>query len=169
MNIGQAANASGVSAKMIRYYEATGLITKANRSASGYRSYDADDVHTLRFIGRARNLGFSVEQIADLLALWRDRGRASAQVKAMATSHVIELKRKIADLQAMVRTLSALAEHCGGDHRPDCPILEDLASRDGTDHPIDELEAPDHRFGAGTIRAGKRARKKTSTVAAQVV
>lgn len=128
MNIGQAAEASGVSAKMIRYYEATGLIPRATRSGSGYRHYNENDVHTLRFVRRARDLGFSVEQIADLLALWRDRGRASADVKAVALEHVAGLKAKIAELQDMARTLEHLATHCHGDDRPDCPILKDLAS-----------------------------------------
>lgn len=127
MNIGQAAKASGFSAKMIRYYEQTGLIPKAIRSEAGYRNYSPSDVHTLRFIRRARDLGFSVEQIAELLALWRDRGRASADVKAIALSHVAGLKVKISDLEAMARTLEHLAAHCYGDHRPECPIIEDLA------------------------------------------
>jgi MerR family transcriptional regulator, copper efflux regulator len=143
MNIGQAAAASGVSAKMVRYYEETGLIAPASRSASGYRRFADADVHTLRFIRRARDLGFSVEQIRDLLALWRDRNRASADVKAMALAHVNELNRKIADLQGMARTLSTLADHCCGDGRPDCPILDDLASpgESGRRSP------PGHRFG----------------------
>ena len=162
MNIGQAAKVSGVSAKMIRYYEATGLISKAGRSDSGYRRYDERDVHTLRFIRRARDLGFSVEQITELLALWRDRGRASAQVKAMALEHVSGLNRKIADLEAMARTLTALAKHCGGDHRPDCPILEDLASGDEDGHTGNRLAAPDHRFGASAVREGRRPRKATA-------
>lgn len=156
MNIGQAAKASGVSAKMIRYYEATGLISKAGRSESGYRRYDEADVHTLGFIRRARDLGFSVEQISELLALWRDRGRASAQVKAMALAHVSGLNRKIADLQAMARTLATLAKHCEGDQRPDCPILDDLASGDDPGHAGDPLAAPDHRFGTGAVREGRR-------------
>jgi Cu(I)-responsive transcriptional regulator len=127
MNIGQAARVSGVSAKMIRYYEQIGLIPKAIRSDSGYRNYGPSDVHTLRFIRRARDLGFPVEQIAELLALWRDHDRASANVKAVALAHVAGLKVKIAELQAMARTLEHLASHCQGDGRPDCPIIEDLA------------------------------------------
>ncbi len=127
MNIGQAAKASGVSAKMIRYYEQTGLIPKAVRSDAGYRNYSPSDVHTLRFIRRARDLGFPVEQIAELLTLWRDRSRASADVKAVALGHVEALKAKIAELEAMARTLEHLAATCHGDDRPDCPIIGDLA------------------------------------------
>jgi MerR family copper efflux transcriptional regulator len=132
MNIGEAAKTSGVSAKMIRYYEATRLIAKAARSEAGYRHYSDADVHTLRFIRRARDLGFTVEQIADLLALWRDRSRASADVKRLALEHVAELERKAAELQAMCRTLRSLAARCHGDDRPDCPIVDDLAEAAGT-------------------------------------
>ena len=127
MNIGQAAGASGVSAKMIRYYEKTGLIEPAERTASGYRVYTARDVHTLKFVRRARDLGFSVEQIHELLMLWRDRNRASADVRALALVHVERLCEKVAEMQAMVATLSELAENCSADERPDCPILRDLA------------------------------------------
>ena len=130
MNIGEAAAASGVSAKMLRYYESIGLITAPARSASGYRSYGTADVHTLRFIKRARSLGFSLEETAELLALWRDKGRASADVKAFALKHVEELEAKIEELEAMVRTLKHLASSCHGDARPDCPILDDLAGSD---------------------------------------
>jgi Cu(I)-responsive transcriptional regulator len=131
MNIGEAAAASGVSAKMLRYYESIGLIAAPARSASGYRSYGAADVHTLRFIKRARSLGFSLEETAELLALWRDKGRASADVKAFALKHVAELETKIDELQSMVRTLRHLASCCQGDERPECPILDDLAREAG--------------------------------------
>lgn len=126
MNIGQAAKASGVSAKMIRHYETVGLIPAAGRTAAGYRIYSDADVHTLRFIRRARNLGFTIKAIADLLALWQDRSRKSADVKALALRHAETLQTKIAELSAMVDALNTLAECCSGDHRPDCPILADL-------------------------------------------
>ena len=143
MNIGDAAASSGVSAKMIRYYEQTGLIPKAVRTEAGYRTYSDADVHSLRFIRRARDLGFSVEQIAELLALWHDRGRASADVKAVALTHVEALRAKIAELQAMARTLEHLAAHCHGDDRPDCPILADLAEAP----PAASRRAGGSRFG----------------------
>jgi MerR family transcriptional regulator, copper efflux regulator len=127
MNIGDIARASGVSAKMIRYYETIGLIPPASRNGSGYRNYSDNDVHTLRFVRRARDLGFTVEQMADLLALWRDRSRASGEVKKIALDHVAILERKAEELKAMSRTLKHLAAHCHGDDRPDCPILDDLA------------------------------------------
>jgi Cu(I)-responsive transcriptional regulator len=132
MNIGQAAQASGVSAKMIRYYESMGLVAKARRTDGGYRIYGENDIHTLRFIRRARDLGFSVKQIDHLLGLWRNRRRASADVRRIAQEHVVELDQKIQELQAMRRTLQELVQHCHGDRRPECPILEDLAgSREG--------------------------------------
>ena len=127
MNIGQAAKLSGVSAKMIRYYEQIGLIPQAIRSDAGYRHYSSAEVHSLRFICRARGLGFSVVQISALLVLWRDSGRASADVRAMALSHAAGLRAKIAELQSMAQTLEHLADHCHGNDRPDCPILADLA------------------------------------------
>ncbi len=126
MNIGEASKASGVSAKMIRYYEQTGLIAAADRSGSGYRSYSLSDVHQLRFIRRARDLGFTVERIAELLNLWRDRSRQSADVKRLALDHVAQLRLKITELQEMVATLQSLADCCAGDDRPDCPILMSL-------------------------------------------
>jgi Cu(I)-responsive transcriptional regulator len=128
MNIGQAANASGVSAKMIRYYESIGLIAAPSRTESNYRVYNADEVHTLRFVKRARTLGFSVEETSALLGLWQDKSRASAEVKAIATDHIAALQTKITELQGMVKTLSHLAQCCGGDDRPNCPILDDLAN-----------------------------------------
>lgn len=133
MNIGEAARASGVSAKMIRYYESIALIPAARRSAAGYRYYGEQDIHRLRFIRRSRDLGFSVEQMAELLALWENRERASADVKALALGHIQALEVKIADLQSMVATLRHLAEHCHGDQRPECPILADLARITETD------------------------------------
>jgi MerR family copper efflux transcriptional regulator len=126
MNIGEAAHASGVSQRMIRHYEKIGLIAKAARRASGYRDYDERDVHTLRFVRRARDLGFPIEEIGKLLALWRDRSRASADVKALATARAAELARKEQELRAMRRALEQLATACHGDDRPDCPILDDL-------------------------------------------
>ena len=126
MNIGDAAKASGVSAKMIRYYEETGLIPQAGRSASGYRTYTPTEVQLLRFVRRARDLGFTVERIAELLALWRDRSRQSADVKQLALSQIEGLRRKIREMEDMVATLEHLAHGCNGDHRPDCPILADL-------------------------------------------
>lgn len=131
MNIGQAAERSGVSAKMIRYYESIGLITPVSRTAAGYRVYTDADVHTLRFIRRARDLGFAVDGIADMLALWQNRSRKSASVKKRALEHVDDLRRKIAALETMARTLSELADRCHGDERPDCPILSDLADGAG--------------------------------------
>ena len=126
MNIGQAAKASGVSAKMIRYYEQTGLIPAADRKDSGYRDYSDTDVHMLRFIRRARDLGFSVAEIGDLLNLWRDESRQSVEVKRLAQGHIDALERKIADMQDMAHTLTMLVNACQGDHRPHCPILQRL-------------------------------------------
>ena len=128
MNIGQAAAASGVSAKMIRHYEAIGLLPAAERSDAGYRRYDDAALHTLRFIRRARDLGFGLDEIAQLLALWRDRSRASAEVKALAARHVADLSERIERMQAMRRTLQHLVGACHGDDRPDCPILDDLGA-----------------------------------------
>ncbi|WAI81282.1 MULTISPECIES: Cu(I)-responsive transcriptional regulator [Achromobacter] len=126
MNIGEAAKSSGISAKMIRYYESIGLIGPATRTDSGYRVYTDQDLHTLRFVRRARDLGFSVEQMNELLALWKDRSRASADVKRIALEHVDELERKAEALREMAATLKHLAQHCHGDDRPNCPILENL-------------------------------------------
>ena len=128
MNIGKAAEKTGVSAKMIRYYESIGLLAKAARRENAYRDFDERDLHDLRFIRRARTLGFTIEETRALLALWRDKARASADVKALALRHVADLEAKIAELHAMSRSLRHLAGHCHGDTRPDCPILDDLAS-----------------------------------------
>ena len=128
MNIGEAAKASGVSAKMIRHYEAIGLTGEAQRTGSGYRVYSVREVQMLQFIHRGRELGFSLEQIRALLALWQDKQRASHDVRALAQEHIAELDRKIAEMQAMRRTLETLAGACHGDDRPDCPILDDLAT-----------------------------------------
>ncbi|CAK9891453.1 MULTISPECIES: Cu(I)-responsive transcriptional regulator [Pseudomonas] len=128
MNIGQAARRSGLSAKMIRYYESIGLLKPALRSDSGYRLYQQDDLHQLAFIKRSRDLGFSLEEVARLLTLWQDRQRASADVKALASQHIDDLNRRIEELVSLRDTLSELVAHCQGDDRPDCPILKDLAA-----------------------------------------
>ncbi|MBW6421242.1 Cu(I)-responsive transcriptional regulator [Rhizobium sp. XQZ8] len=127
MNIGQASDASGVSAKMIRYYEEIGLIRPMGRTGNNYRVYGDEEVHVLRFIKRARSLGFSLEETETLLKLWQDKERTSAAVKEVATSHISDLERRIAEMQGMVKTLKHLAHCCGGDNRPNCPILDDLA------------------------------------------
>ncbi|NEX61220.1 Cu(I)-responsive transcriptional regulator [Noviherbaspirillum galbum] len=127
MNIGQAANASGVTAKMIRYYESINLIRAGKRTDAGYRVYGEKDVHTLRFIKRARSLGFSLEQIAGLLSLWQDPQRASADVKHIAARHIDELDQRIREMTEMRDTLVHLSHACAGDNRPDCPILQGLA------------------------------------------
>ena len=137
MNIGDAAKASGVSAKMIRYYEAEGLIPPAARSLSGYRHYSDRDVQRLRFIRRARDLGFQMDGIRELLALWSDRSRHSSEVKALALDHVAKLEARMRELQGMADTLRTLADCCVGDDRPDCPILADLEQ--------DARVAPAHR------------------------
>ena len=126
MNISDIAKATGISAKMIRYYEDSGLIGPVARSDSGYRVYGPRDIHTLGFIKRSRDMGFSVERIGELLALWRDRSRHSADVKRMALEHVAVLRQRIAELQDMVQTVQALADCCAGDERPDCPILQGI-------------------------------------------
>jgi len=127
MNIGEASKQSAVSAKMIRHYESLGLLPKVSRSEAGYREYDDNAIHTLRFIRRARDLGFNIKEIENLLALWRNRRRASSQVKRIALEHAADLQRRILEMQGMQRTLEHLAGCCAGDDRPDCPILDDLA------------------------------------------
>ncbi len=128
MNIGEAAAASGVSAKMIRYYEQIGLLARAERSGAGYRRYADGDIQTLRFLRRARSLGFSVAQMRELLALWRNENRASADVKRLALAHAAELEDKAQAIAEMSRALRDLANRCDGDHRPNCPIIDDLAT-----------------------------------------
>ncbi|WP_034379565.1 Cu(I)-responsive transcriptional regulator [Herbaspirillum sp. CF444] len=128
MNIGDAAQASGVSAKMIRHYEDIGLVPKAARTDAGYRIYGERDVHLLRFIRQGRVLGFSMKQIADLMGLWLDQSRPSRKVKQLANEHIAELDNKIRELQAMRSTLQQLAHDCHGDNRPDCPILDALGA-----------------------------------------
>lgn len=150
LNIGAAADASGVSAKMIRHYEDIGLMPKVARTPSGYRFYTEDDVHILRFIRHARDLGFGIKEITSLLSLWRDRRRSSAKVKALALAHLAVLDVKIAELIAMKTTLSSLAGHCRGDDRPQCPILEELAAPSGkgneSKHPAMVPKSASHRF-----------------------
>lgn len=128
LNIGEAGKASGVSAKMIRHYESIGLIGAARRTDSGYRVYSEDDVRMLQFIHRGRAMGFSLPQIGELLKLWQDKHRASADVRRLAKEHIAGLQKKIEEMEAMKRTLEKLARTCHGDSRPDCPILDDLAT-----------------------------------------
>jgi MerR family copper efflux transcriptional regulator len=157
MNIGQAAKASGVSAKMLRYHESVGLLAKAGRTEAGYRVYSEADVRTLRFVRRARDLGLPLDRIKLLIGLWQDQDRASADVKRIATEHAAELRAKIAELTRMCEALEGMADACHGDHRPECPILDDIAegSRDpaamnpGARKAVTRHEAP----GAGTHRA----------------
>lgn len=130
MNIGRVSIASGVSQRMIRHYEKIGLIAPASRRDSGYRDYGERDLHTLRFIGRARDVGFPIEEIRQLLALWNDRDRSSADVKALALARAAELRRKARELDEMRRSLEDLASRCHGDDRPDCPILGGLETTD---------------------------------------
>jgi Cu(I)-responsive transcriptional regulator len=132
LDIGGCAHATGVPAKTIRYYESIGLLPPAKRADNGYRRYGKTEIETLRFVRRARDLGFSLEEVARLLALWRDKNRASADVKALALEHARTLEERIAKLESMRKTILELAARCHGDHRPDCPILADMAS------------APDH-------------------------
>lgn len=131
-NIGDAAAASGVSAKMIRHYEGIGLIPAANRTFANYRIYSSEDVHTLQFIKHARTLGFSIKQIGKLLSLWQDRSRSSAEVRRLALEHIAELDQKVREMRSMSGALRRLVDHCHGDHRPDCPILDGL-SHQGSD------------------------------------
>lgn len=131
LTIGEAARSAGISARMVRHYESLGLLAAVARTDSGYRQYTQADVHTLHFIRRSRDLGFSMEEIAELLALWHDRSRASSQVKRIAQSHIDDLSERIASMQAMQRSLQTLVSCCKGNERPDCPILDDLAGAAG--------------------------------------
>lgn len=129
MNIGQAARTSGVNAKLIRHYESIGMIPKAARAESGYRIYSESDVHILTFVRRARSLGFSMQEIKKLVSLWRNKSRASAEVKNLALAHVRHLEQKIVELESIAKTLRRLAKCCHGDHRPECPILDELGRK----------------------------------------
>ena len=131
VTIGQAAELSGISAKMVRHYESLGLLPRVARTDGGYRQYNEADVHTLRFIKRARDLGFSMAEVAQLLTLWQNRRRTSASVKRIAQQHLDDLAERIDAMRAMQRTLQQLLHDCHGDERPDCPILDDLAGRTG--------------------------------------
>ncbi|WP_027014300.1 Cu(I)-responsive transcriptional regulator [Comamonas composti] len=143
VSIGEAARLADVSARMVRHYETLGLLACVHRTDSGYRQYSEADVHALRFIRRGRDLGFSMEEIATLLGLWQDQGRASSQVKRIAQRHVAELGERIAAMQAMQRTLQTLVHCCHGDDRPDCPILDDLAAQPADARPA--KPGPDQR------------------------
>ncbi len=145
MNIGAAAAASGVTARMIRHYEAIGLLRPAQRRANDYRDYGERDVHELKFIRRGRRLGFSMDEIGVLLALWRDRARPSREVRRIAETHVVELEARIAEMQAMAKTLRELVHKCHGDDRPDCPILDDLAQEEG----VSRADRPHRAAGCG--------------------
>ena len=149
--IGEAARRAGVSARMVRHYESLGLLPPVHRTDSGYRQYTEADVHALRFIRRGRDLGFSMDEIATLLGLWQDQGRASSQVKAIAQKHIDTLAERIAAMQSMQRTLQTLVHCCHGDDRPDCPILDDLASADT------DLTPAHHEPMAPTPRSRRRA------------
>lgn len=128
MNIGEASERSGVSAKMIRYYESVGLLPSAARRANGYRDYGDQELAVLQFVRRTRDLGFSLEEVAALLALWSDKKRSSREVKRLAETHIADLERRIREMRAVMKTLRGLAQHCHGDDRSDCPILDDLAA-----------------------------------------
>jgi Cu(I)-responsive transcriptional regulator len=161
MNIGEAAKASGVSAKMIRHYEHVGLFPEPNRTDGGYRQYTGKAVHTLRFIRQARDLGFSIEQIGELLGLWQNRRRPSRQVKALAQAHIQELEQKLQEIQAMKSTLEHLVHCCHGDDRPDCPILETLAEENlVTPTPV---PVANHRSKVRGLRSGKSAHSAAGT------
>ncbi len=153
LNIGQAAAASGVSAKMIRHYESVGLFPEARRTDAGYRQYTDRDINTLRFIRHSRDLGFSIEQIRALLGLWQNRRRPSRQVKALAEEHLQELEHKLEELQAMKATLEHLVDCCHGDDRPECPIIDTLAQQRS-----DDIDTAGPRPGRRGLLAGRAKR-----------
>lgn len=155
MNIGEVSKASRVSAKMIRYYEQIGLIPPADRTESGYRAYTQTDIHRLHFIRRARDLGFLVVEIGDLLGLWNDQLRQSADVKSLATLHIVELEERMKKMRQMAETLRTLINSCAGDHRPDCPILDELQQPDGKPASFED------RSGAVTRRTRGKAAMST--------
>lgn len=153
MNIGQAAKASGVSAKMLRYYESVGLLPPAGRTEAGYRVYSGRDIGTLRFVRAARDLGMSLDRIKQLVGLWQDEDRASADVKRIATAHATELRARISELTRMCEALERMAHACHGDHRHDCPILDEIA--EGGCGAADR-RAAEHGGGVRRRSAGKR-------------
>jgi Cu(I)-responsive transcriptional regulator len=157
MNIGKAAKASGVSAKMIRHYESVGLFPQAVRTESGYRQYTAKEVSTLRFVRHSRDLGFSIEQIRELLSLWHDRKRPSRQVRALAQAHIAELDAKLVELHAMKATLAHLVQCCHGDDRPDCPII-DLLAQETAAPALEQNHAPSRTVG---LQPGRGLRRPT--------
>lgn len=148
MNIGQASHQSGVSAKMIRYYESIALLPEAARKDSGYREYDQHDVHRLVFVKRARDLGFSIERIRALLDLWNDRDRGNAEVRAVANAHITELQVQAQKLEAMVATLQHLVKSCRGENRAECPIMADLSGGSVAPHCAHEAKTPRKKPGA---------------------
>lgn len=160
MNIGEAAKASGVSAKMVRHYESVGLFPQAARTDAGYRQYGDKEVSTLRFIRHSRDLGFSIEQIRELLGLWQNRKRPSRQVKALAQAHIEELEAKLTELHAMKATLEHLVHCCHGDDRPDCPIIESLADSSAVAPPMVQAKGHGH---TGGLRSGKPTGRRTRT------
>lgn len=160
-NIGEAARRSDVSAKMVRHYESLGLLPRIDRTDSGYRQYTGKEVHTLRFIKRARELGFSMAEIADLLKLWQNRRRSSADVRRIAMGHLAELEERMAEMAAMKRTLQHLIHCCHGDHRPDCPIIDELASEGLPAAAADPTAEPTPRIPAGMPRARRRGDQST--------
>jgi len=158
MNIGQAASASGVSAKMIRHYEQVGLFPQPDRTEAGYHQYTEREVHTLRFIRHARDLGFSIQQIGALVGLWHDRARPSREVKALAQAHIQELEQKAQELLTMKATLEHLVHCCHGDDRPECPILEELAAQVVPAPTLAQGPVPANAKTAG-LRAGRSTRR----------